>query len=74
VGFARTILAALLAAACGAMLAAAFRLIQSQLSRKRWLRPALIAAGALALARFAGFSPLQVIALAALTGFLWPET
>jgi chromate transporter len=68
---ARAVIAAAVAAAVGTMIAAAGRLVSSQCSRSNWVGPVLIAAGAFALARGFELSPLQVIGLAALLGFIW---
>ena len=53
------------------MIGAAVILVRRQCSRRSWLPPIVIAAGAFALFRVAGLSPLQVIAIAAVTGFFW---
>ncbi len=65
---------ALLAAAVGTMIGAALLLVRSQSKRGRWVRPVTISAGAFLLASFAKLTPLQVIGLAALAGFFWPES
>jgi len=63
-------LAAVLAAAVGMMWAAAWLLVRPYL-RTSWLRTvALVAAGFAALSTSV-MSPIQVLAAAALTGFLW---
>lgn len=67
----RYIISATVAAAIGAMVATAGRLVGSQMSRARWLRPILITTAAFVLARIFGLSPLQIIGIAALAGFLW---
>ena len=67
---AEAVVLAMVAAAVGTMLGATVLLVRSQCSKKEWLRPVLIAAGAFLLTRL-GLSPLQVIAIAALTGFFW---
>jgi chromate transporter len=68
---AQSVIAASVAAAVGTMLAAAVILVKSQCSKSDWVRPVLIAAAAFTLARWVGLSPLQIIALAALGGFVW---
>lgn len=61
---------ATIAAAVGTMLAAVLLLTRGQLSRSNWWRPALIVVAAFALRQF-GLSPLAIIGLAALAGFLF---
>ena len=58
-------------AAVGTMIGAAVMLVRQQCSKRAWLSPILIAAGAFVLFRVAGLSPLQVIGIAALTGYFW---
>jgi chromate transport protein ChrA len=53
------------------MIGAAAMLVRQQCSRRSWLPPILIAVAAFFLFRVAGLSPLQVIAIAAVTGFFW---
>ena len=65
---------ALLAAAVGTMIGAAVLLVRSQTKRRRWLRPIAISAGAFLLASAAKLTPLQVIGIAAVAGFFWPES
>jgi len=72
--WARAVIAALLAAGVGTMLGAAVWLVRSQCTRNKWLRPMIIAVAAFMLARFAGFSPLSVIGIAAAAGFFWTES
>jgi chromate transporter len=67
----RAVIGAMVAAAVGTMIGAAVILVRRQCSRRSWLPPIVIAAGAFALFRVAGLSPLQVIAIAAVTGFFW---
>ena len=50
---------------------AAAMLVRQQCSKKTWLSPVVIAIAAFVLFRVAGLSPLQVIAIAAVTGFFW---
>jgi chromate transporter len=68
---ARSVIGAAVAAAVGTMIAAAGRLAGSQCSRADWLRPVALTAGAFLLSRSLGLSPLQVIGIAALAGFVW---
>jgi len=70
---ARFIIAALLAAGVGTMLGAAVLLVRSQCSKNKWLRPISMAVASFLLARFAGWSPLSVIGIAAAAGFFWTE-
>ena len=72
--WARSVIAALLAAGVGTMLGAAVLLVRSQCTRNKWLRPVIIAVGAFILARAAGLSPLSVIGIAAAAGFFWTES
>lgn len=65
---------ALLAAAVGTMIGAALLLVRSQSKRGRWLRPIAISVVSFALASVAKLTPLQVIGLAAVVGFFWPES
>jgi chromate transporter len=68
---ARAVIGATVAAAVGTMIGAAAMLVRQQCSKRSWLSPILIAAAAFLLFRVAGLSPLQVIAIAAVTGFFW---
>ena len=68
---ARAVIVAMVAAAVGTMIGAAAMLVRQQCSKKTWLPPILISGGAFVLFRVAGLSPLQVIAIAAVTGFFW---
>jgi chromate transporter len=68
---ARAIFGAMIAAAVGTMIGAAALLVRRQCTKRTWLSPVLIASGAFVLFRVAGLSPLQVIAIAAVTGFFW---
>ena len=68
---ARAVIGATVAAAVGTMIGASAMLVRQQCSRRTWLPPILIAAGAFVLFRVVGLSPLQVIAIAAVTGFFW---
>lgn len=64
-------LAAVLAAAVGMMWAAAWLLVRPDLRAATWLRTAVLVVGAfLALSRWS-VSPIQVLAGAALVGFVW---
>lgn len=71
---AQSIANALLAAAVGTMIGAALLLVRTQCRRGRWLRPVAISTGAFLLAYVAKLTPLQVIGVAALVGFFWPES
>lgn len=71
---ARSIVNALLAAAVGTMIGAAVLLVRTQSKRGRWVRPVAISAGAFLLAYVVKLTPLEVIGLAALVGFAWPES
>jgi chromate transporter len=71
---AQSIANALLAAAVGTMIGAAVLLVRMQSKRGRWVRPVVISSGAFALSFIAKLSPLQVIAVAAVAGFFWPES
>jgi chromate transporter len=71
---AQSVANALLAAAVGTMLGAALLLVRSQCKRGRWIKPIAISIGAFLLAEIVKLSPLQVIGVAALTGFFWPES
>jgi len=68
---ARAIISAMVAAAVGTMIGAAVMLVRQQCSKRTWMSPILIAASAFVLFRVVGLSPLQVIAIAAVTGFFW---
>jgi chromate transporter len=68
---ARAVIGAMVAAAVGTMIGAAAMLVRRQCTKRSWLPQVLIAAGAFVLFRVAGLSPLQVIAIAAVTGFFW---
>jgi chromate transporter len=70
---AQSVISATIAAAVGTMIAAAVLLIKSQCSKSTWVRPIALAAAAFALARWLKLSPLQVIAMAAMTGFFWVD-
>ena len=65
---------ALLAAAVGTMIGAALILVRSQSKRGRWVRPVVISTGAFLLAFAVKLTPLQVIGVAAVAGFFWPES
>jgi chromate transporter len=65
---------ALLAAAVGTMIGAALLLVRTQCKPGRWLRPVAISTGAFLLAFVAKLTPLQVIGVAAIVGFFWPES
>ncbi len=63
----------MVAAAVGMMAAAAWLLIRSQAAGSSWLRPVMLVAGALILSLGFSVSPIPVLALAAIAGFVWPE-
>ena len=71
---AQAVASALVAAAVGTMLGAALLLVRNQCSRGKWLRPSFIAAAAFVLSYLVNFSPLEVIAAAAVAGFFWVES
>jgi chromate transporter len=71
---AQSIANALLAAAVGTMIGAALWLVRSQCKPGRWLKPIVISSGAFLLAFVVKLSPLQVIGIAVVAGFLWPES
>ena len=68
---ARAIFGAMVAAAVGTMIGAAALLVLRQCTKKSWLSPVLIATGSFVLFRVVGLTPLQVIGIAAVTGFFW---
>ena len=70
---AKAVANALVAAAVGTMIGAAALLVRTQCSRKKWLRPIAITAGAFALSYFGGVSALRVILIAAAVGYLWVD-
>ncbi len=63
----------IVAAAVGMMAAAAWLLIRSQAAGSSRLRPWVFVAAALILSLGFSLSPIPVLALAAITGLLWPE-
>jgi chromate transporter len=65
---------ALLAAAVGTMIGAAFLLVRTQCKPGRWLRPIAISLGAFLLAYALKLTPLEVIGAAVIVGFSWPES
>jgi len=71
---AQSIANALLAAAVGTMIGAALLLVRTQCKTGRWLKPLAISLGAFLLAIIANLTPLQVIGVAAIVGFFWPES
>jgi chromate transporter len=60
-----------LAAAVGIVLASSWLLLRPYLTAGTWVRMSVIAGSSFALAGFLGFSPIQVLGLAALTGCIW---
>ncbi|MEO7142873.1 MAG: chromate transporter [Bryobacteraceae bacterium] len=69
--FAGSILAAVLAAAVGLMLASAWLLARPQLKRTPWWWAALLVMASFLAAWKLAFSPIQILGVAALLGFLW---
>jgi chromate transporter len=61
----------MLASAVGMMLAAAWTLIRPEMRRKAWFRTCVLAGGAAALSAGFGLAPIEVLALAAVLGFIW---
>lgn len=68
--WARAAIAGTVAAAVGAMLAAALNLTRLQITKMNWLSTILIVAVAFVLVRMAGLSPIQVLGLAAIAGLI----
>ena len=64
----------MIAAVVGLMFAASFLLLRPHLRRTRWFRTAVLAFGSFVLVWKQMVSPLQILALAAMIGFLWPES
>ncbi len=62
-----------LAAAVGMMTAAAWSLIRPYVGRKTWFRTLVLAGGSIVLLLQFSVPPIQVLALAAVTGFFWRE-
>jgi chromate transporter len=71
---AQSIANALLAAAVGTMIGAALLLVRTQCKPGRWIKPVAISTGAFLLSFFARLTPLQVIAVAAIAGFVWADS
>jgi chromate transporter len=61
----------MLASAVGMMLAAAWTLIRPEMRRKTWFRTCVLAGGAAVLSAGFGLVPIEVLALAAVLGFIW---
>ena len=61
----------MLAAATGLMAVAAYGLLKPHFKRQRWLRAGVIFGAALLLSLRFGLTPIQILALAAVTGALW---
>jgi chromate transporter len=59
------------AAAVGTTVAAALKIVQPQLGKSEWPWTALIVIAAFVLSWTFALSPLQILALAAVTGFFW---
>lgn len=70
-GWAAGAVSGILAAVAGLMAAGAWLLVRPQLAARSRRRTLLLLAGTLAAARW--LSPIQVLALAALAGLVWPE-
>jgi chromate transporter len=69
--WAMTAIGGMLAAATGLMAVAAYSLLKPHCRPARWLRAAVIFGAALVLALHFRFTPIQVLALAAVAGALW---
>jgi chromate transporter len=65
------VIAGTVAAAVGMMMAGAWLLVRPHLGKRRFLRTTVFVAGAALLSFCSWLSPIQVLALAALAGFLW---
>jgi len=61
----------ILAAAVGMMAAGAYQLVRPHLHARRWLRAAAVVGGSVALSLGFQFTPIQVLALAAVLGVVW---
>ena len=66
-------ISAMIAAAVGLMFAASYLLVRPHLAPRKLPRTIALAAGAFVLVWKQVMSPVQVLALAALLGFFWPE-
>jgi len=64
-------IAGTLAAATGMMATSAWQLLRPYLTRRRTLHAIVIAGGSLALSLGLSLSPIQILGLGALAGFLW---
>ena len=64
-------IAGTIAAAVGMMAAAAYLLVRTQVSKRDWLVPIAVAAGAFALSSGLALNPIVILALAAVLGFFW---
>lgn len=69
--FAMAAISGMLAAAVGMMATGAFLLLKPQLRASRWVRTVVVGSAALALSLYFGFSPVPILALAAVAGVLW---
>lgn len=67
------VIAGTVAAAVGMMAASAWLLIRPHLGPRRHIRTLVLVAGAITLALGFSVSPIQVLALAAITGLLWRD-
>ena len=69
--FTATILASVLAAAVGLMLASAWLLAGPEFKPGSWLRAVLLVAGSFLASWNFSFTPIQILGVAALIGYLW---
>src|SRR6267143_3892104 len=65
----RAALTGTIAAAVGMMMAAAYLLVRTQVSKRDWLLPIAVAAGAFAFSSGLALNPIVILALAAVLGF-----
>jgi chromate transporter len=66
-------ISAMIAAAVGLMFAASYLLVRPHLTLPKLPRTVVLAAGAFLLVWQHALSPVQVLAMAAVVGFFWPE-
>lgn len=71
--FGRAAVNATLAAAVGLMFGGAWRLVKPHMTGWKIPRTTAIVAASFAMAWWSAFSPLKIVAIAALAGLLWPE-
>jgi chromate transport protein ChrA len=62
-----------LAAAVGLLCATSWQLIRPHLKRSCWLRTAVLVSGSVLLSARLGVSPVRVLAIAAVLGFVWRD-